>query len=129
IFEMFAQADRSLERTTSGLGVGLSLSRRLIELHGGRLEAHSDGPGKGSEFVVRLPAPPSPGPRPVDGTSPWAAGAGGRVRERDAAQVHAPGAEAKSRVLVVDDNRDFADTLARMLRSLGHEVRVEYDGL
>ncbi|HET8947305.1 MAG TPA: ATP-binding protein [Candidatus Polarisedimenticolia bacterium] len=130
IFEMFAQADRSLERTTSGLGVGLSLSRRLIELHGGRLEAHSDGPGKGSEFVVRLPVGPSPAPRPADRAS-WAEGAGGRdttFRDRDPAHFHAPG-EAKSRVLVVDDNRDFADTLSRMLRSLGHAVRVEYDGL
>jgi signal transduction histidine kinase len=128
IFEMFTQADRTLERTTSGLGVGLSLSRRLIELHGGRLDAHSDGPGQGSEFVVRIPALPSPAPR----SSTWAEGALGRsttFRERDPAHFHASGTEAKSRVLVVDDNRDFADTLARMLRSLGHEVRVEYDGL
>ena len=56
IFEMFSQADRSLERTTMGLGVGLSLSHRLVELHGGTIEAHSAGPGKGSEFTVRMPA-------------------------------------------------------------------------
>jgi signal transduction histidine kinase len=129
IFEMFAQADRSLERTTSGLGVGLSLSRRLIELHGGRLEAFSEGPGKGSEFVIHLPAMPA-APRPLEAPS-RPGGSGGRfgvLRETGAPALR-PSGEGKTRVLVVDDNRDFADTLSRMLRSLGHEVRVEYDGL
>jgi signal transduction histidine kinase len=140
IFEMFAQADRSLERTTSGLGVGLSLSRRLIELHGGRLEARSEGAGRGSEFTVRIPAVSlsgpvrRAGPEAVRGGQAPARGAGfsGRLaplRGEDGAPLQAAGAEAKCRVLVVDDNRDFADTLARMLRVLGHEVRVEYDGL
>jgi signal transduction histidine kinase len=131
IFEMFAQADRSLERTTSGLGVGLSLSRRLIELHGGRLEAFSEGPGKGSEFVVHLPVMPA-GPRTLDETPSRPGGSGGRfgvLRETGTSALRPSGAEGKTRVLVVDDNRDFADTLSRMLRSLGHEVRVEYDGL
>src|SRR5262249_55069909 len=58
IFEMFTQADPSLERTPGGLGIGLSLVKRLVELHGGRVEAHSEGPGRGSEFVVRLPVLP-----------------------------------------------------------------------
>ena len=55
IFDMFTQVDRSLERSQGGLGIGLTLVRRLVEMHGGTVEAHSDGPGKGSEFVVRLP--------------------------------------------------------------------------
>jgi len=61
IFEMFMQVDRRLERPQGGLGIGLNLVRGLIEMHGGRVEAHSDGPGKGSEFVVRLPVMLSPG--------------------------------------------------------------------
>jgi len=111
IFEMFAQADRSLERTTMGLGVGLSLSRRLVELHGGTLEARSEGPGRGAEFIVRLPALGVEAPaglRPI---------AGGETR-----------AARRRRVLVVDDNQDFANSLASVLQSMGHEVRVEHDG-
>ena len=127
IFEMFAQADRSLERTTSGLGVGLSLSRRLIELHGGRLEARSAGPGQGSEFIVRLPAA-APAGRPEGTAGGWPAAPPRLVAPR-AATAETPGAERCCRVLVVDDNADFADTLGRMLTSLGHEVRVEHDGL
>jgi signal transduction histidine kinase len=111
IFEMFAQADRSLERTTMGLGVGLSLSRRLVELHGGTLEARSEGPGKGAEFIVRLPA----------------LGVEAPVRARPAAGSAARGARRR-RVLVVDDNQDFANSLASVLQSMGHEVRVEHDG-
>jgi CheY-like chemotaxis protein len=110
VFEMFAQADRSLERSISGLGVGLSLSRTLVELHGGTIEARSEGLGKGAEFAVRLPAlAPEAAPQP----EPVRTGA-------------APG--HKRRVLVVDDNEDFATSLAQMLRSMGHDVRVAYDG-
>ena len=113
IFEMFAQADRSLERTTMGLGVGLSISRKLAELHGGTLRATSEGPGTGAEFVVRIPAFP-----------------------RLSAEKGSPGNEAAGThesagprgVLIVDDNRDFALTLGRLLRSRGYEVRVEHDG-
>jgi signal transduction histidine kinase len=111
IFEMFVQADRTLERTTSGLGVGLSLSRRLVELHGGTLEARSDGPGKGAEFIARMPA--------------LAVEAPARPRP---AQAGAARGERARRVLVVDDNRDFADSLASVVRAMGHEVRVEHDG-
>lgn len=111
IFEMFVQADRSLERTNAGLGVGLSLSRRLVELHGGTLEAKSAGPGRGAEFIVRLP---------------------GIVIETRAARTAAADADAAGavarRILVVDDNRDFADTTATLLGAFGHEVRVAYDG-
>jgi signal transduction histidine kinase len=113
IFEMFTQVDRPLDRSHGGLGVGLSLVRGLVELHGGRVEAHSDGPGRGSEFVVRLPLLLAPGHRdqPRDD-----AGAGGPR-------------SAPYRILVVDDNRDAADTLALMLRVMGHDTRTAHDGL
>jgi signal transduction histidine kinase len=111
VFELFAQADQSLERTNSGLGVGLTLARSLVTLHGGTLRAESEGKGRGSAFVVRLPlaAPAVP---------------------RTAAPAHATGAGATSghRVLVVDDNRDFASSLAMLLTELGNEVRVANDG-
>jgi CheY-like chemotaxis protein len=111
IFDMFVQADHTLERSTSGLGVGLSLSRRLVELHGGSVTASSAGAGRGAQFVVRIPA------LDVERT------AGAR------AQVEAGAAASRHRILVVDDNRDFADSLAAMLRAMGNEVRVEHDGL
>ncbi len=112
IFELFVQGDRSLDRAEGGLGVGLTLVDRLVRLHGGTVHAESAGPGMGSEFVVRLPVA-----RP--------AGAAG-----EAASGHRDGdAMAKvRRVLVVEDNRDAADTLAAAARSWGHEVRVAYDG-
>jgi signal transduction histidine kinase/ActR/RegA family two-component response regulator len=118
IFEMFVQGDRSLERATGGLGVGLSLSRKLVEQHGGTLEAKSAGVGQGAEFVVRIPAAPL-APATGAGSAP------GLVRglERDAVKA------AGTRVLVVDDNRDFAVTLKSILQSMGHEVQVEHDGL
>jgi CheY-like chemotaxis protein len=108
---MFIQADQSLERTQAGLGVGLTLARRLVELHGGTLEAHSDGPGQGSSFTVRLPL------------------AAARRREDDVAAI--PGNDAQQqryRVLLADDNVDFANTLATLLRRLGHDVLVTHDG-
>jgi CheY-like chemotaxis protein len=113
---MFAQADRSLERASSGLGVGLSLSRKLIELHGGSIEAASDGPGRGSEFTVRLPA----------------ATAGQRSGEPPGAPAAETGAtprKARPAVLVVDDNQDFAVSLGLILKEMGYEVRIEHDGL
>ena len=109
IFDMFAQADRSLERSEGGLGIGLCLVRRLVELHGGTVEAKSAGLGHGSEFTVRLPmqspaAPSSACPTPA-------------------------AAPAKSkRVLVVDDNVDIADSTAMLLEKLGHEVRTAHTG-
>jgi len=109
IFEMFAQADLSLERTTGGLGVGLSLSRRLVELHGGTLEAASEGLGRGARFVVRMPVVEAAASGAPASASP-AAAPGGR------------------RLLLVDDNTDFVDSLARVLQRMGHQVRVEYDG-
>lgn len=114
IFEMFAQVDRSLERNTSGLGVGLSISRKLIELHGGTLEARSDGIGQGAEFTVHMP---------VDE-------AVAKERELEESGVASTAsAEHRPRVLVVDDNKDFALSLGRMVQSLGYDVLVEHDGL
>lgn len=111
LFEMFSQADRHLERTTGGLGIGLSLVKGLVEMHGGTVEARSDGEGKGSEFVVRLPLPSGPAPEePQPGGA--AVPAAGRVR----------------RVLVVDDEPDGAESLAAVLSLFGNEVRTAPDG-
>jgi CheY-like chemotaxis protein len=111
IFVMFAQADTSLERTEGGLGIGLALVRSLVELHGGTIEAHSDGPGKGTEFVVRLPLATH------EPASPGAESAAAR------SQVSA------SRILLVDDNEDACDSMAALLRMGGHEVQTAYDGV
>ena len=109
IFNMFSQADRSLERATMGLGVGLSLSKRLVELHGGSIEVKSEGAGKGAEFVVRIPVLASD------------------VYSQSGKLVVDLGL-SRHRILVADDNQDFAMSLAAMLRGLGNQVRVEHDG-
>ena len=111
IFEPFLQGDRSLERSQGGLGIGLTLVKQVVAMHGGRVKATSDGPGKGSEFTVRLPvhAAPAPNPRPVD-----------HPTDADTAP--------RRRILVVDDLKDSADSLSLMLEADGHEVRTAYDG-
>jgi PAS domain S-box-containing protein len=111
VFDMFAQVDRAVDRSQGGLGIGLTLVRRLVEMHGGTVEAASEGEGKGSEFTVRLPvAEPAPEPQPP--TAPPASAAPPTPR----------------RILVVDDNRTAADILAMLLRWSGHDVQVAYDG-
>jgi CheY-like chemotaxis protein len=110
-FDKFYQGARRPERSFGGLGIGLSLVRQLVELHGGTIEARSAGVGRGSEFVVRLPAR-----NRAASTTP--AGAAGAARSITV-----------QRVLVVDDNRDGAEALARLLRNRGYEVIAEYDGL
>src|SRR5262249_2879257 len=106
VFDLFVQRPSSASRIPGGLGVALTGVRRLIHLHGGSDEAFSEGPGRGSEVVVRLPIH-SPGPT-VDGKlSPLPAAAASSARRR---------------ILVVDDNTDAADELSELLRSLGHEV-------
>ncbi len=112
VFDLFTQADRTLDRAQGGLGIGLTLVKTLVELHGGSVEAHSDGPGKGSEFIVRLPVAATPT------TTPTAAALAAAVTPCAAAW----------RVLVVEDNQDAADSLAMLLRLWGHEVRTAHDG-
>jgi PAS domain S-box-containing protein len=113
IFEMFSQVAPALERSQGGLGIGLALVRGLVELHGGNVEARSAGLGKGSEFLVRLAV--------VATAAPPRAETGGDGEKFTAA--------ARLRILVVDDNRDAADSLAIMLRLAGHEVEMANDGL
>ena len=111
LFEMFSQATPALERSQGGLGIGLSLVKSLVEMHGGSVDAKSDGPGTGSEFIVRLPVM-----APDSAVMPGVVQAGTNPPAR------------KRRVLVVDDLRDTADSLGSLLRILGHEVHVAYDG-
>ncbi len=109
IFELFVQVDASLERSRGGLGIGLALVRKLVEMHGGRVEAESAGIGRGTTFVVELP-----------------------VLSRAELELPAPVAAVPARprrILVVDDNPDAVDSLAALLASSGHEVHVARDGL
>jgi PAS domain S-box-containing protein len=111
VFDLFVQGDRTLERSQGGLGIGLTVVRKLVELHGGRVDVHSEGLGKGSEFTICLPG------------------------LRDALPGESPGTDlqpvrrqASRRVLVVDDNVDAAESLATLMRLEGHEVRVAHNG-
>ncbi len=110
IFNLFSQVDHSLERSQGGLGIGLALVKGLVEMHGGAVEAHSEGVGRGSEFVVRLPVVQE------------------QEREMDTPLTNSPILSASRRVLVVDDNRDSAASLAMMLSLIGHETRTAHDG-
>ena len=112
VFDLFAQADRTLEESRGGLGIGLTLVKCLLEMHGGTVKALSDGPGKGSEFVVRLPALER---KPAPGTND-----GENVKNR-------PPSSAR-RILIVDDNGDAAKSLALLLEVHGHDVRTAPDG-
>jgi PAS domain S-box-containing protein len=108
LFQPFSQGDRSLDRSRGGLGLGLVLARRLVELHGGTVEADSAGEGRGSTFRVRLPASEPPATTATEGRRP------GNGRSR--------------RILVIEDHRDSADSLAELLRLKGHEVTVTRNG-
>lgn len=112
LFEMFSQVSPPIERSHGGLGIGLALARGLVKLHAGSIEARSEGDGKGSEFVVRLPLPRSAEHKDTQtSTLP---------------EVALQGASYK--VLVVEDNRDAADSLCELLRLYGHQPLVAYDG-
>jgi PAS domain S-box-containing protein len=113
IFDMFMQINQSLERSQGGLGIGLTLVKRLVEMHEGTVEVHSDGPGLGSQFRVRLPL--------VTRSSP-------EKHEETFGAVASPPSSSR-RILVVDDNEDSAESLAMMLRIMGHHVVAAYNGL
>jgi signal transduction histidine kinase/CheY-like chemotaxis protein len=111
VFDMFMQLDLSLERTYGGLGVGMALAKRLVELHDGTIRAESDGPGRGSTFTVRL-----------------AVGARRLAAAEDRAAEGEHTVPTRRRVLVVDDNQDFAVSLGTVLQYNGHEVKLAFDG-
>ncbi|WP_435021356.1 PAS domain S-box protein [Tundrisphaera sp. TA3] len=114
IFDMFSQVDRSIERSTGGLGIGLALVKGLVEMHGGTVAAESKGQGRGTTFIVRLPIP-SAEPARAPAVAPREAG-------------HPPVA-GRRRILVVDDNKDSARSMARLLKLMGNETRQAYDGI
>ena len=113
VFEPFTQLDHSLERSRGGLGIGLALARRLVEMHGGTIEAHSPGPGAGSQFVVRLPL---------------SARQGGLGAVTPSIRLPTP-AVARYRILIADDNNDSATSLGILLNDAGYEVRTAGDGV
>jgi PAS domain S-box-containing protein len=112
VFDMFTQVGRSIEQTEGGLGIGLSLAKRLVEMHGGSIEARSEGLGRGSEFVVNLPVSMENG-----------------VEEPEASPESLGEAQARRRILIADDNPDVVEALKIMLETLGHEVESAHDGL
>jgi signal transduction histidine kinase/CheY-like chemotaxis protein len=111
IFDLFEQADTARQTAQGGLGIGLTLARRLVEMHGGTIEARSPGPGLGSEFMIRLPVAPPPG-----------------VPARPPESVAPPIDSTRYRVLVVDDNEVSAQSVARVLKLWNHDVQVCHDG-
>jgi CheY-like chemotaxis protein len=113
VFDLFTQVERPLKWSRSGLGIGLALTKQLVEMHGGSIEAYSPGSGKGSEFVVRLPMV-------VPSRTPELQQLSSQDRGLNSSQC---------RVLVVDDNRDAANTLATLLQAMGNEIHTAYDGL
>jgi len=115
VFALFSQGSTTLDRATGGLGIGLALVKYLVEMHGGSVTARSNGPGTGSEFIVRLPALPSGAPAVEFGQAPPPG-------------MGADAAEDSLRVLVVDDNRDSADLQATLLHHNGYKVKTAYDG-
>jgi CheY-like chemotaxis protein len=111
IFDLFVQGPELRSYTRGGLGIGLTLVRRLVEMHGGTVEARSDGLGEGSEFIVRLP---------IRAAAP--------IATSGHTSVTGLAAIPQRRILVVDDNVDAADALAELLRDFGHDVRAVHDG-
>ena len=112
IFDMFSQIESALTRSRGGLGIGLSLTRRLVEMHGGTVRAFSEGAGQGSRFLIVLPLTDAAG-----------------VPAADAAPEESEPSQASLKILVADDNLDAADTLASLLETMGHRVRQVHDGL
>ncbi len=124
VFDLFTQVDPTLARAQGGLGIGLTMAQKLVHMHGGAIQAFSEGRGRGSEFVVSLPLvvlADCGSAAPLDSTPTPAlpCRGNGSVPHREA---------PRRRMLVVDDNRDAADSLAELLELWGHEVRIAYDG-
>ena len=115
IFEMFTQVGRTTGGSQSGLGIGLTLVRRLVQMHDGAISVHSDGPGQGSEFIISLPV--------YDSQTPTEAGTAVSEPSETLAPKSGP-----IRILVVDDNHDSADSLGLLLKLVGNEVRIVHDG-
>jgi CheY-like chemotaxis protein len=115
IFDLFAQADQSLDRSQGGLGIGLTLVKHLVELHGGRVAARSEGVGKGTEVVIHLPAQVAATAEPVQPA----------IRTR----TPVPHAKAPARILVVDDLAASAETLMTLLEMEGFEVKTASEGM
>jgi PAS domain S-box-containing protein len=113
VFDMFAQVDKSLERAHGGLGIGLNITKKLVEMHGGTVHAHSKGEGMGSEFIVRLPVVVSGAGETAEARVPYRENYSSRRR----------------RVIIADDNKDSASSMAMMLEIVGNEVRTACDGL
>jgi two-component system CheB/CheR fusion protein len=112
VFDLFMQGDRSLDRAQGGLGIGLTLVRSLVELHGGTIEAQSEGPGRGSDFIVRLPVIVHPAAEPESAPNLGSSPHKNEVR----------------RILLIDDNADLTSTMSALLRLIGHDVTVCSDG-
>jgi hypothetical protein len=112
VFDLFTQGERGLDRSQGGLGIGLTMVRCLVEMHGGRVTAHSDGLGRGSEFIVRLPVLPQVSQCP----------------EQAPQAPQQPDTSPSRRVLVVDDSIGTAQSMAALLRLKGHDARVAFDG-
>lgn len=123
LFSLFYQADRTIDRADGGLGIGLALVKSIVEMHGGTVWGVSAGRGQGSEFTVRLPRL-----REASSADDAAPGAGSLAALRPAGGDAGEGADRGRQILVVDDNRDAATTLARLLRQMGHRVRTAHDG-
>jgi PAS domain S-box-containing protein len=139
VFDVFVQAQQALDRAGGGLGIGLTIVRSLVEQHAGSVSAHSDGPGTGSEFVVRLPVAPSQlagaGTRPPEARSIPAEAPSRASSSRQPARAGLPAprsralpeSSARERILVVDDNEDGAEMLAEALQGMGYSTRIAHD--
>jgi len=129
VFDLFTQVDRATERAPGGLGIGLALVRNLVEMHGGTVSAHSEGKGRGSEFVVRLPRSHAEDAAPSN-PEVSAAGTHGAddIGRADDGRTGAGSAARGRRILIVDDNRDALESLAALMEMEGHEVLTAADG-
>jgi len=131
VFELFRQAERSLDRALGGLGLGLTLVQTLVGMHGGSVRAFSEGPGRGSEFVLRLPVGDPAGEAGAERAGGADRGEGTAAHGREggaAAGREVPGRERRRRILVVDDNRDAAESMGMLLEQIGHDVEEVHDG-